>query len=175
MTTSFIFSLQQVQVASYINGLTYGTPVTFDSSKTLSLSKKYVSDRAQGNSQITSLAAQSISYDLTLETSGFQDAALAIMEGITATVSNAQSNFDESNDLMPYFGLIAQGYPDTGDVLLFFPRCKITSDINYKLEFGKIVAPQIKIEAIRDTTLGYLMRRRTRSSSGLAITFPLTA
>lgn len=174
MTTYFTFSLQQVLIASYVNGLTYGTPVTFDSIKTLAVAKKYVSDRAQGNSQITSLAAQAISFDLSLDTAGFQFPALAILEGLSASSSGAGQNQDESNDLMPYFGLIGQTYPDAGDVLLFFPRCKITGDINYKLEFGKIVVPQLKCEAIKDTTLGYTLRLRQRNAIG-AITFPLTA
>lgn len=173
MTTSFTFSLQKVIVAPYINGTSYGTPVTFDSIKSLSMAKKYVSDRAQGNSYITALAAQSISYDLTLDSAGFQDAALTVLEGISASSSGVDSNFTEANDLMPYFGLVAQTYPDTGDVILFFPRCKITGDLNYKLEFGKIVVPQIKCEAIRDPTLLYLMRRTTRPSALETITFPM--
>lgn len=172
MTTQFTFSLQQVQVASYINGTSYGAPVTFDSAKTLSMAKKYIADRAQGNSYITSLAAQSISYDLTLDLAGFQDAALAILEGISAAASGSNTNFTEANDLMPYFGMAAQTLPDSGDVVLFFPRCKITADINFKLEFGKIVVPQLKIEAIRDPTLLYIMRRTTRPVTGV-ITFPM--
>lgn len=172
MTTSFTFSLQKVTVAPYINGTSYGTAVDFDSIKTLTMAKKYVSDRSEGNSYITSLAAQSISYDITLDSAGFQDAALTVMENISPTISGSNSNFTESNDLMPYFGLIGQTFPDSGDVLLFFPRCKITADINYKLEFGKIVTPQIKIEAIRDPTLLYLMRRVTRPATGSYV-FPL--
>lgn len=173
-TALYTFSLQAVWVAPNNGDGTFGTQFQFDSIKSLSYSKKYVSDRAQGNSRITALAAQAISYDISLDTAGFQDNVLGVMQGLAAASSGVGINWDESNDLMPYFGLIGQTFPDTGDVLLFFPRCKITSDISYKNEFGKIVVPQIKIEGIKDQPLGYILRRRRRTSSSGPVTFPLS-
>lgn len=173
-TALYTFGLQQCIVAPSNGDGTFGTPYTFDSTKSLKFAKKYVSDRAQGNNRITALAAQAISYDITVDTAGFQDNVLQVLEGITAASSGPGTNFDESNELMPYFGLIGETFPDTGDVLLFFPKCKITADLNYSVEFGKIVVPQIKIEAIKDQVLGYTLRRRRRTSSAGPITFPLS-
>ena len=94
MTATFTFSLQQVQVAAWNGNGTYGTPVIGESTKTLSVAVKYVSDRAQGNAVITALASQIISADLTIDTAGFDNDVLAILWGVSASSSGAGTNVD---------------------------------------------------------------------------------
>ncbi len=167
------FSLQSLWVAlSNLDG-TFGTPAQFFSAKTLTATKKFVSDKAYGNSKITGLAAQAISYDIAIDSAGFDDAVLNILLGLTSSSSGGGSNVDEQNQLSQYFGLIGQTYPDTGDYLLFFPKCKVTGDLGYKIEFGKFAVPSLKCEAIDDDVFNFVLRRRRRTAVG-TITFPPT-
>lgn len=173
--TVLTFSLAQVQVASANGDGTFGTAKTFYSAKTLTATKKVVADKAYGNNKITGLAAMTISYDVALDSAGFDDDVLNILLGLTSSSSGSGTNTDEAGSVLnPYFGLIAVTNPTTGDYLLFFPNCKVTGDIGYKLDFGKFSVPSLKMEAIHDDTLGYILRRRKRTVVG-AITFPLSA
>lgn len=169
MSTLYTFSLQAVYIAAYLGAGSYDTAHLIDSSKTLTASQKLVSDRAQGNSRITALAAQAISYDVGLDTAGFDDDSIGIVMGTDPASSASATNVDVANQLMPYFGLIGQTYPDAGDVLICYPYCKMTGDWTFKLEFGKIVIPQFKFEAIEEPTLGYIMRKRTRTAGGAIV------
>jgi hypothetical protein len=171
MATLYTFSVQVVEVAAALGGGLYGTPHIIESTKILTAAQKLVSDRSQGNSKITSLAAQTISYDLGLDTAGFDNATMSVVMNDAPASSNTGEAWTVANQLMPYFGIVAQTYPDDGDVLIFFPRCKITGDWTWKLEFGKIVVPQFKCEAIEDLTLGYIMKKFDRPAGG-TITFP---
>jgi hypothetical protein len=175
MSNVYTFSLQAVYVAANNGDGTYGTVYEMESSKTLRVAQKIVSDKAQGNSRITALAAQSLGdYDLSLGTAGIDQEALEIFQDTTETASNDGSYTDFSNQLMPYFGMIAQTYPDDGDVLLWFPNCKVMSDFTFSLEFVKIVIPEFKCEAIQiGSYYNYAMRLLERPDGG-AITFPPT-
>ena len=171
MANQYTFSVQQVQVAPNNGNGTFGSAYELQSTKTVTTAQKLVSDRSQGNTKITALVAQTISYDLSLDTAGFDFSALSIFMNDPATSSNTGQVWTVPNQLMPYFGLVAQAFPEAGDVLWFWPRCKITGDFSYKLEFGKIIVPQFKCEAIEDENLGFIVRVYERPGGG-SITFP---
>ncbi len=163
MTAKFTFSLQQCLVAANNLDGTFGTPYMLESTKTLTMAQKFVSDKARGNARITALAAQTESYDISLDTAGIDDDVFAILFGTTATASNGGSVLQIDNVLTPYFGLVGQAYPDgEGDFLVFFPFCKVTSDVNYKFEYGKIVVPQFKCEAIQVSPFTYIVEQLDR-------------
>lgn len=172
MTAVYTFSLQQCKVAANNGDGTFGTPYMLESTKTLTMAQKFVSDKARGNAHITALAAQTESFDVGLDTAGLDNETFAIIYGVEAVASNEGSVLTIDNLLTPYFGLIGQAYPDgEGDFLVWFPYCKITADVNYKFEYGKIVVPQFKCEAIQDPVLDYMQKLLDRPNGG-PITFP---
>ena len=174
----YTFSLQQVLVAAWNGDGSYGTAITGESTKTLTVTVNEVSDKAMGNAIITAVAGQITECTLAIDTAGFDDTVLEVLYGVAAASSGNGTNEDIDNTVrLPYFGLIAQAYPETGtgDVLHFFPKCKLTKDTTYSLDYGKIVIPKFGAEAIGDSTLSNLIwRKRTRTVVG-AITFPLSA
>lgn len=174
--TIYPFSLQQVAIAAWNGDGTYGTPFVLESTKTLTFADKGVSDRAEGNAGITALARQAISADCQLDTAGLVLDSLKILIGQTpqssGTGANAVYYTSEDNARAPYFGCLAQAWPDTGDTLLWFPRCKITTDFTWKYEFGKIVVPVFKFEAIKDKTLGYTWRLYERNTANNTLVLP---
>lgn len=173
MTAVFTFSLQQCQIAANNLDGTFGTAYQLESTKTLTMAQKFVSDKARGNARITALAAQTESYDVGLDTAGIDNDALAVLFGTTAVDSNDGNVLSISNILTPYFGLVGQAFPDgDGDFLVFFPYCKVTSDMNFKFEYGKIVVPQFKAEAIEGSAFPYIVNYYERPDGEAAITFP---
>jgi hypothetical protein len=170
----YSFMIQQAIVAKNNLDGTFGTPYTLQSTKTVTVDATQVSDRAEGNAQITALASQAIEHKLTLDTAGFDQSALAIFLPVSPASSNGGSNWDEGNVRSLYFGMIAQVWPDVGDVLHFWPKCKVMSGFKYKLEYGKIIVPQFTCEAILDSNQGYMFRERERPNAtpSTAINFP---
>lgn len=151
------FSLQQFAAAVNNNDGTFGSPVVSPSAKGIKFNQKLISDRAEGNTRITALAAQAISAGFQLDSHGFQFALMQIFMGVNPTSSGPssptlQKGLTLKNNRMKYFGVIAQAWSaeNDGDVWLFLPKCKITSDFTWGFDFGKIAAPQFKMEAIED-------------------------
>lgn len=173
MTAVFTFSLQKCMVA--VNNLdgTFGTPYTLESTKTLTMAQKFVSDKARGNAHITALAAQTESYDLGLDTAGLDNAAFSVLFGTSPVNSNDGVSLKINNVLTPYFGLLGQAFPDgDGDFLVWFPYCKITADVNYKFEYGKIVVPQFKAEAIQAGNFAFIVDLMQRDCVTAIPSFP---
>ena len=170
------FSVQQVLVAAWLGGGTYGTPFTLQSTKEMGFTQDAINDEAQGNSKITDEETQLISATLTLDTAGFDTSLLTVFTGISTSTSGADTVFPVNNALLPYFGMIAQVLPATGDVLFFYPYCKVTKGWNYKNTFGKIMVPQFSCKAIQDPTFGYIYQEYRRPTATLTtpITFPPT-
>ena len=174
MSNLYSFSVQKVLIAPWLGGGTYGASFTLASTKTLEFGQKMITDKTEGNSYITDLETQLISADVKLDTGGFEVGSLAVFTGIASATSGSDTVLPVNNKLLPYFGCIAQTYPNSGDILWFFPYCKITSDWSFKLEFGKIIVPQFKFEAIQDPTLGFIWQPYIRAVANGAITFPPT-
>lgn len=180
----FSFSLQAVYIALNNGDGTFGTYVRGKSTKACKIALKLISDQADGNAIITDVAAQVISAEVSLDTAGFEDDFLAVMMNVTPVkLTNDEYVIMGDQVRTKYFGLIAQTYPDQGDVLHFFPSMKVTSDISYNLEFGKIVVPQFKAMGIVDPNYhpagypnGAMWNKITRSVTGALdpIAFPPT-
>jgi len=171
-TPQYTFSLQKIVVATNNGNGTFGTGVTGASTETVDVNQSMVSDETKGNAVITSRASQTEKYQLSLGTASFDLDVWAILFNKSVTSSNGgyyQTIDDQQRS--PIFGLVAQAFPDNGDVLLWWPNCKLMTGVTWKNSYGKIVIPQFKAEAINDTSLGYMFRLFIRPNSG-AITFP---
>lgn len=176
MANIYTFSLQQAVIAAYTGSVSYGTPRTLESTKTLTIGQKLITDQAQGNSKITDLETQSISDDVKLDTAGLDFAALAILTGQAASASGSNTILSMPNAMYPYFGIVAEAWYGTiSSMLLFFPYCKITSDFSWAFDFGKIVVPKFACMAIQEPTLGYMWRLYDRPSVRGSIAFPPNA
>lgn len=174
------FSLQQFAAAVNNGDGTFGTAVVSPSAKGIKFNQKLISDRAEGNSRITALAAQAISAGFQLDTHGFQFSMLQIFTGQDPSSSGSSATLEKyislPNARMQYFGIIAQAWAaeNAGDVLLFLPKCKVTSDFTWGFDFGKISAPQFKMEAILDDNFGFMWQIIERATANNTLVFPPT-
>lgn len=167
------FGLQRVDIAANNTGGSFGTSSTVPSAKTIAFDFKTVSDMAQGDMMITATGAQAISMDGTLDVAGITFANLAVLTGNTISSTGAGSTLQRqmsfNNFRFQYFGLLAQAWAveNTGDTLIWVPKCKVMSGWTWRLEFGKIVTPQFKFTAIQDDFYGYIWKLNERATIGV--------
>ena len=159
---AFQFSLQYLAAAKANGDGTFGTARKFPAAKTLSLNMKYISDTAEGNSLYVALAAQIVACEWQVDGCNLDQVLLGILTGETASSSNSGANEVDhltfKNDLMPYFGLVAQAWGQNGDDLCFLiPYTKVMTGFSWKLDFGKFAAPQFKGTSIAEPILGYIL------------------
>lgn len=171
------FSVELAALA--VNNLdgTFGTPVRIPSVKAVMTDFKTITDQAQGDSSITAIASQLISADLTLDFSGITRAAYTILTGVSTAASVTPTRYvtDYHNDRFPYFALILEALAAeaSGDTVFFLPKCKITSGFQWKWEYGKIIAPNVKAVAIKDLVLGYTARIVERAAVAAVVLPPV--
>lgn len=175
--TEFQFSLQYLAAAKANGDGTYGTPKKFPAAKTLNLSMKYISDIAEGNSVEVAVAAQIVAVDWSIEGVNLNPDLLAIITGETASSSNSGANEVDTqtfgNDLMPYFGLVAQTWGENGDDSCWLiPYTKVTKDFSFALNFGKYIAPKFSGHGIAEPSLNYMLQRKAHATKLSNPVFP---
>lgn len=174
---AFKFSLQQAWAAKANGDGTFGTALKFPSAKTLSLDVAYISDKAQGNSTITGLAAQIIECTWQLDGVNFDPDILGILTDVAP--SDSGTGVDEvvtqtfANDLMPYFGIVAQAWGENGDdTCILLPYTKVMNGFTWKLDFGKYISPVFKGDDIIEPSLGYLLDVKNHATKLAMPVFP---
>jgi hypothetical protein len=174
---AFSFSLQYLAAAKANGDGTFGTAFAFPSAKTLNLSMKYISDTAEGNSIYTALAGQIVAVEWSVDGCNLDQRLLAIVSGETASSSGSAlteiNTITFSNDLMPYFGLVAQAWGQHGDDMCFLiPYTKVMTGFSWKLDFGKFAAPQFKGTSINEPVLNYMLQNKNHATKLANPAFP---
>lgn len=174
---AFQFSLQYLAAAKANGDGTYGTAHQFPSAKTLSISMKYIADTAEGNSIYTALASQIVAVEWQIDGVNLDQVLLGIITGENNSSSNTGANevdtITYSNDLMPYFGLVAQAWGQHSDDMCFLiPYTKVMTGFSYKLDFGKFAAPQFKGTAIDEPVLAFMLQDKRHATKLANPEFP---
>ena len=151
------------------------------SARTLNLTIKFIKDRAEGNSIYTALAAQIIAVGWSIDGANLDQNILTAAFGEVPAVSGTPGSSNEidtinfSNELMPYFGIVAQAWGQHGDDMCFLiPYTKVMDDTSWKLDFGKFAAPSFKGEAINEPTFLNMLSMKNHATkiAGTALLFP---
>ncbi|SRR5260221_13951466 len=174
---AFQFSLQYCAAAKANGDGSYGTLFKFPTAKTLRITLKYISDKAEGNSIITAIAAQIIEVDWEIDGVNLDQNLLAIMTGETPSSSGAGSSEVDTitfaNDLMPYFGIVAQAWGQHGDDMCFLiPYTKVTKDFSWSLDFGKFPVPKFQGEGIIEPVLLHMLQAKNHATKLASPVFP---
>jgi len=174
---AFKFSLQQAWIAPADGDGTYGTSIQFPSAKTLTRDIEIISDTAEGNSRHTGLAAQIVGVGWQMDGVNLSEDIVGVLTGEAPSISNSGSNQVDTqtttNDLMPYFGLVAQAWGENGDdTCILIPYTKVMKGFSYKLEYGKYITPVFKGDAIDPPELGFMMQRKDHATKIAQPTFP---
>lgn len=167
---AFQFSLQLMKAAVALGNGNWGTPVTFPSARTLNLNIKYIQDTAEGNSIYTALASQIVAVEWSVDGCNMDQDLIAIVSGETSNVASSGTATEIltqtfANDLMPYFGLVAQAWGQNGDdMCILIPYTKVMTGFSWKFDFGKFVTPNFKGTAINEPTLNYMLNLKNHKT-----------
>jgi hypothetical protein len=178
LRSAYKFSLQQAWIAAANGDGTYGTAYQFPSAKTLSLDLKYISDKAQGNSAITGIAAQIIECMWQIDGVNFDPNIIAVLTGqAVSTASGGTSTQIDTqtfpNALMPYMAIVAQAWGEHGDdTCILLPYSKVTDGFTWKLDFGKYISPVFKGDGIIEPTLNFMLQVKNHATKLSAPVFP---
>ena len=176
--SAFQFSLQYLAAAKANGDGTFGNAFKFPAAKTLSISMKYISDTAEGNSIYVALAAQIVAVEWQIDGCNLDQQLLGIITGESQASASAGlptqiDTINFSNDLMPYFGLVAQAWGQKSDDLcLLVPYTKVMTGFTYKLDFGKFIMPQFKGTAIAEPILLYMLNDKRHATKLANPVFP---
>lgn len=165
------FGLCDVKIAAWNATNSYGTVVDVMSAQQLGGTMRISSAEMTGDDKITATGSRVVGGEIRLRFGGISLAALEVLLGNTATSSVASPNIVKQlkmvgGDNLPYFGLIGQALAaeGIGDFLIFYPKCKIMSDVQLvNLAYGEFAIPEMTIMAVDDDTYGVfsLVERQT--------------
>lgn len=158
------FGLNDCKVAAWNATNDYGTAVDVPSVQMMGAVLRILSAQLEGDDQITATAARGIAGQTQLRWGSVSIAALEVMLGNSSTASgstpNAQDHLKVSgSDNMPYFGIVGKALAEegVGDLHVFLPKVKITSDVTLaSLEYGNFAIPEMTVEAVDDATFGLI-------------------
>jgi hypothetical protein len=171
------FGLNDVKIATWLATNSYGTAVDVMSAQQLGGTLRVVSAELTGDDTITAQASRVIGGQIQMRFGSVNLAALEVLLGNTATSSVASPNAVKQlkligSDNMPYFGLVGKALAEEGigDFLIWYPKCKIMSDVQLvNLEYGQFAVPELTIMAVHDDTFGVLSLIERQTAAAIAI------
>lgn len=158
------FGLNDCKIANWVATNSYGTAVDVPSVQLMGAILRILSAQLEGDDQITATAARAIGGQSQLRFGSVSIAALEVILGNastpSATTPNQQDHLKVSGgDNMPYFGICGKALAEegTGDLHVFLPKVRVTSDITLaSLEYGAFAIPEFTVEAVSDATFGII-------------------
>jgi hypothetical protein len=172
------FGLNDVKIATWTATNTYSAAVDVYSVQLMGAVLQIISAQLTGDDTITATAARAVGGEVRIRFGSVQIPALEVLLGNTATSSVASPNTVKQlklvgGDNMPYFGIAGKALAEegTGDFLIFFPKCRIMSDVTLAtLEYGTFAIPELTLQAVDDATYGIcsVIERQTAA----AVTIP---
>lgn len=171
------FGLNDVKVAAWNATNSYGSAVDVMSAQQLGGTLRVVSAELIGDDSITATGSRVIGGQINMRFGGISLAALEVILGNTATSSVASPNEVkqlkmDGGDNLPYFGLVGKALAEegVGDFMIFYPKCKIMSDIQLaNMEYGQFAIPEMTIMAVDDETYGVLSLIEHQANTAIAI------
>jgi hypothetical protein len=169
-----------VKIAVWDGTDDYGSEVDIPSVQLMGAILQVVSATLEGDDSITASAARAVGGEIRLRFGSVSMTALEVLLGNTSTASGSTPNAQDDlkvagGDNMPYFGICGKALAEegAGDLHVFFPKVRITSDVELAtLEYGQFAIPELTAQASDDTTYGIV--RVIEHETALEIAIPPT-
>lgn len=169
-----VLGLADAKIGQWINtaGVTsYGTLVDLMSVQMMTSSITVTTAELTGDDRITATASRQVSGTIAVRFAGQLLEALAVITGQASVLSGTTPAQIEHLRIaggvrMPYFGIIGQALAEegSGDMLVFAPKCKVTSDITLtNMEYNTWQVAEFTVQAVDDQDWGIInvIRRET--------------
>ena len=175
ITQSFMYGLSDAKIAVWNAAQSYGTALDVESVKVFGVELDMESGELEGDDIITDSHSKIQAANIKLSF-GFKDNdVLAILTGVTNTVSTSTESMIFGRDNMPYFALCGRVDKTTGggDMWLFIPKVKIMSGLNFNLAKGAYVEEDISARAHYESTV-YGVMKLIHHQTATTVTIPPT-
>ncbi|HKI69927.1 MAG TPA: hypothetical protein VKA67_10085 [Verrucomicrobiae bacterium] len=174
------FGLNDVKIAVWNSTDSYGTAVDVPSVQLMGAVLRILSAQLEGDDKITATASRAIGGQSQLRFGSVSIAALEVMLGNSSTASGTTPTQQDElrvsgGDNMPYFGICGKALAEegSGDLHVFLPKVKITSDVTLaSLQYGQFAIPELTVEAVDDATYGII--NLVEHETAVAIQIPPT-
>lgn len=171
------FGLNDCKIAVWNSTDSYGTAVDVPSIQMMGSVLQIVSAQLEGDDEITATASRAIGGEVRIRFGSVSIAALEVLLGNTSTASGAVQDHlaVDGGDNMPYFGICGKALAEegAGDLHVFMPKVKITSDVELaSLEYGAFAIPELTAQAVPDAT--YYIVNLVEHSTSVAVAIPPT-
>jgi hypothetical protein len=171
------FGLNDVKIATWNSTNSYGTAVDVPSVQLMGAIMRVVTAQLEGDDKITATASRAIGGQSQIRFGSVSIAALEVMIGNSSTASGSTPNQQDhlkisGGDNMPYFGICGKALAEegSGDLHVFLPKVKITSDVTLaSLEYGNFAIPELTVEAVDDATYGIINLVEHETAAAVAI------
>lgn len=177
------FGIRDALIAARTAADTYGAAVDIPYIQMMSASLRVATAEGTGDDRIVITASRAIAGNLQVRVQGAPFTIFPILLGVTPDVTGVTPNkvtqiAIPGGQRMPAFGIVGQGLAEEGlgDVLLFAPNVKVTSDITLiSMEYGNLSTFEFSATALADDDYGILSLVERETTSALAAaTFPPT-
>lgn len=170
------FGLADVKIAPWTSTGVYGTAVDVPNAQLMGNTLKILSAQLEGDDAIQAVASRAIGGEVRIRFGAISIEALEVLLGQTAVPSGTpetqQALTISGGDNMPYFGICGKALAEEGggDLHVFVPKCKITTDVTLaQLEYGKFAVPELTVYAANDATYGVIGLVPHKTAADVAI------
>jgi hypothetical protein len=171
------FGLNDCKIAAWNATDDYGTEVDVPSVQLMGAILQIISAQLEGDDAIQATAARAIGGEVRIRFGSVSIGALEVLLGNSSTASGAVQDHlaVAGGDNMPYFGICGKALAEegVGDLHVFLPKVKITSDVELaSLEYGQFAIPEFTAQAVDDAT--YYIINLVEHSTSVAVAIPPT-
>jgi hypothetical protein len=175
ITQSFMYGLSDAKIAVWNAAQSYGTALDVESVKVFGVELDMESGELEGDDIITDSHSKIQAANITLGFGLKDNDVLAILTGVTNTVSTNTESMIFGRDNMPYFAICGRVDKTTGggDMWLFIPKVKLMSGLNFSMAKGAYIEENVSARAHYESTV-YGVMKLIHHATATAVTIPPT-
>lgn len=173
------FGLWAAFVYPRTSALVYGTGVELQYVQMMGMTGRVLSAEGTGNDRIVVVASRKIAGTSQVRMQGVPLDAMAVILGEPLAESGSGSTLIRTlryrEGRYPWFGMVGQGLEEegNGDVLLYMPKGKVASDINFgSLEYGVLSSVEFSMTCLGEGDYD-IFDIQHRATTDEAVPFPI--
>lgn len=173
-TKTFHRGVADLKIATWNDEDDYGTAYDVLGVRNFNLTLEVESDQLEGDDAVLDRFSKVIAANFTLEQASVDLEAIEMLTGATL-VSNANYEnvkFDESS--LPYVAVAVKVEASSGgkDLHFFFPKCKISGNLNLQAGYGQYLVPSADFQAVKEGDINGIGYSR-KYTAATALEIPL--
>lgn len=174
------FGIADALIATWNGTGEYGDAIDVPHINMMNATVRVLSAEGTGDDRIVAVASRIIAGTVQMRMTAVPLNVLEIIYGVDLVSVGADATLTETLPIMagqrlPWFGVVGQGLEEEslGDILMFAPKCKVTSDIQLgSMEYGVLSSVEFTATCLGEDDYGilYLQQRATAGEFDIPVT-----